>query len=185
MSLRYAIMATLLAGPASGYELAKRFDASTGAFWAARPQQIYSELRAMEGLGLVDVTVVRTEGRPDRRDCRLTDTGRASLATWVAEPPAPSSVKDELLVKLAASEVVDVEHILGAVHRWREQRAERLAGLEQLEPAFLRGRTREEYLRSARRVGPYLTLVRGLEFERANLRWADEVISVVSARGRP
>jgi DNA-binding PadR family transcriptional regulator len=184
MSLRHAILVTLLSGPASGYELSKRFDASTASFWPARRQQIYGELRALEADGLVSVEVVHQSGRPDRRDCSITDAGRQALASWVHEPAAPSSVKDELLVKLAASELVDVEVLLEAVAAWRAQRADRLTVFEDLERGFLRGSTPEDYLQHARRVGPYLTLVRGLEFERANIAWADQVTSVLRARRR-
>ncbi len=184
MSLRHAILVTLLSGPASGYELSKRFDASTASFWPARRQQIYGELRAMEAAGLVSVEVVSTPGRPDRRDCTITDAGRDALAAWVREPAAPSAVKDELLIKLAASELADLDTLLDAVRTWRAQRAERLAVFERLETGFLRGSTREDYLRRARRVGPYLTLLRGLEFERANIAWADDVETVLRERGR-
>jgi hypothetical protein len=38
------------------------------------------------------------------------------------------------------------------------------------------------YLREADRVGPYLTLERGLAFERANIAWARRVRDVLAAR---
>ena len=40
-------MAALLEGEASGYDLAKGFDASVANFWAATPQQLYRELDRM------------------------------------------------------------------------------------------------------------------------------------------
>jgi DNA-binding PadR family transcriptional regulator len=184
VSLRHALLVTLLSGAASGYELSKRFDASTASFWPARRQQIYAELKSLEADGLVAATVVQQAGRPDRRDCSITAAGRQELARWVSEPAAPNVVKDELLVKLAAAELVDVGLMIDLVSVWRGQRAERLAVFEQLEKGFLRGKDRETYLRTARRVGPYLTLERGLEFERANIAWADNVVAVLLARGR-
>jgi DNA-binding PadR family transcriptional regulator len=44
MSLKYAVLAALLEGEASGYELSKVFDVSLANFWAATPQQLYREL---------------------------------------------------------------------------------------------------------------------------------------------
>ena len=44
MSLRHAVMAALLEGEASGYDLAKEFDASVANFWMATPKQLYREL---------------------------------------------------------------------------------------------------------------------------------------------
>lgn len=183
MSLGHAILATLLAGPASGYELSKRFAASTGSFWPAHRQQIYAELKVLERDGLVSTTTVHQVGRPDRRDCAVTDLGLAELVRFVAEPPQVISVKDELLVKLAAAELVDVETMTATVRIWRQQRSERLQVLKGLEAGFLKGRSHEQYLDQARRIGPYLALVRGLEFERANLEWADLVLLALQRRG--
>lgn len=44
MALRDAVLAALLEGEASGYDLAKRFDRSVANFWTATPQQLYREL---------------------------------------------------------------------------------------------------------------------------------------------
>lgn len=59
MSLRHAVLAVLLDGPASGYDLAKRFDRSVANYWHATRQQIYSELGRLESDGLVRVRLVR------------------------------------------------------------------------------------------------------------------------------
>ena len=48
MSLRHAILAALLDGGASGYQLAKNFDVSVASYWFATPQQLYAELGRLE-----------------------------------------------------------------------------------------------------------------------------------------
>jgi len=48
MALRHAVLAALLEGEASGYQLAKRFDVSVANFWSATPQQLYRELERLE-----------------------------------------------------------------------------------------------------------------------------------------
>ncbi len=52
MSLTYAILSALISDPSSGYDLAKRFNASiegsVGFFWNASFQQIYRELNRLE-----------------------------------------------------------------------------------------------------------------------------------------
>ena len=53
MALRHAVLAALLEGEASGYQLAKRFDVSVANFWSATPQQLYRELDRLEAEGLV------------------------------------------------------------------------------------------------------------------------------------
>ena len=54
MALRHAVLAALLEGEASGYQLAKRFDVSVANFWSATPQQLYRELERMESLSATE-----------------------------------------------------------------------------------------------------------------------------------
>jgi DNA-binding PadR family transcriptional regulator len=51
MALGHAVLAALLDGEASGYQLAKRFDVSVANFWSATPQQLYRELDRLEAEG--------------------------------------------------------------------------------------------------------------------------------------
>ena len=62
MALRDAVLAALLEGEASGYDLAKRFDRSVANFWTATPQQLYRELDAMATDGLIEARVVPPKG---------------------------------------------------------------------------------------------------------------------------
>ena len=41
----------------------------------------------------------------------------------------------------------------------------------------------DEYLAAADRVGPYLTLLRGLSFERDNVKWCARCLTVLERRG--
>lgn len=63
MPLRNAVLAALLEGEASGYDLAKGFDASVANFWMSTPQQLYKELEKMAADGLIE-TRVEQERRP-------------------------------------------------------------------------------------------------------------------------
>ena len=85
MALRHAMLAALLDGEASGYELAKRFDASVANFWHALPQQLYSELRRLEEQRLVSGRAVRQRGRPDKRVFTITPAGVEALRDFAAE----------------------------------------------------------------------------------------------------
>ena len=55
MALRDAVLAALLEGEASGYDLAKRFDRSVANFWTATPQQLYRELDRLAADGPIPV----------------------------------------------------------------------------------------------------------------------------------
>ncbi|GEC05317.1 PadR family transcriptional regulator [Streptomyces spinoverrucosus] len=174
MALRNAVMAALLEGEASGYDLAKGFDASVANFWMATPQQLYRELERMEREGLVAARVVEQERRPNKRLFSLTEAGLAAVRAYVAEPPArPSAIRDELMVKVQCADVGDMEAVRAAIAERGEWATAKLARYERLRERMLGGRTEDEYFAVAERIGPYLTLLRGMSFERENLRWCE------------
>ena len=47
---------------------------------------------------------------------------------------------------------------------------------------MLDGRDEDEYLALAKRVGPYLTLMRGISFEQENIRWAERALTIMEQR---
>lgn len=67
MALEHAILVSLAERSASGYDLARRFDASIGHFWRASHQQIYKVLGRMETDKLVESNLVAQDGRPDKK----------------------------------------------------------------------------------------------------------------------
>ncbi|MEV7031292.1 PadR family transcriptional regulator [Streptomyces sp. NPDC093272] len=174
MALRNALMAALLEGEASGYDLAKGFDATVANFWSATPQQLYRELDRMEAEGLVTARVVEQERRPTKRLFSLTDAGRREVRAFTAEPPArPAAVRDELLVKVQCADAGDMAAVRAAVAGRMELATAKLARYERIRRRLLAGRSEEAYFAEAERIGPYLTLLRGMSFERENLRWGE------------
>ncbi len=171
MSLRYAVLASLLDGEASGYDLKKRMDISVGNFWHANPSQIYAELARLEAEGLIGAKEVPQKRRPTKRLFSLTDAGRTELSDFTRLPASPAAIKDDLLVKIHAADVGDMEAVAAAIDERRRQAEIRLGVFESLSREFLRGRNEETFLRQARRIGPYLNLRRAREFERENIRW--------------
>jgi DNA-binding PadR family transcriptional regulator len=181
MSLKYAVLAALLEGEASGYELSKVFDVSFANFWPATPQQLYRELERLAQDGLVEARFVQQERRPNKRMFTLTRAGREDLRAFAAEPPRrPTAVRDELLIKLQAMEDSEAAHALIEERMtWARGKLDRY---ERVRDRLLDGQPEEEYLRDADRVGPYLTLLRGISFEEENLRWCERVLAVLKHR---
>ncbi|MER5530769.1 PadR family transcriptional regulator [Streptomyces sp. NPDC002677] len=174
MALRNALMAALLEGEASGYDLAKGFDATVANFWTATPQQLYRELERMEAEELVTARVVEQERRPNKRLFSLTEAGREAVRAYTAEPPArPAVVRDELLVKVQCADAGDIEAVRTAVAERMDWATAKLARYERIRRRLLAGRSEEAYFAEAERIGPYLTLLRGMSFERENLRWSE------------
>ncbi|MFE0254825.1 PadR family transcriptional regulator [Streptomyces sp. NPDC059010] len=181
MSLKYAVLAALLEGEASGYELSKAFDISFANFWPATPQQLYRELERLAQDGLVEARFVQQERRPNKRMFTLTEAGREHLRAFAAEPPRrPTAVRDELLIKLQAME--DPEPTRAMIEERMAWARGKLDRYERLRERLLDGRTEDEYLRESDRVGPYLTLLRGISFEEENLRWCERVLAVLKQR---
>ncbi|MGV9759648.1 PadR family transcriptional regulator [Streptomyces tricolor] len=183
MALRNAVMAALLEREASGYDLAKGFDASVANFWMATPQQLYRELERMEREGLIAARVVEQERRPNKRLFSLTEAGLDAVRAYVAEPPGrPTTVRDELLVKVQCADIGDIEAVRAAITERMEWAAAKLARYERLKERLLSGRTEDEYCAQAERIGPYLTLLRGMAFERENLRWGETALRILERR---
>lgn len=163
MALRHAVLATLLDANASGYELAKRFDATVANFWHALPQQIYGELRRLEHEGLIQGRLVRQRSRPDKRVFAITEAGRQALGEFAAAPTRPGAIKEDLAVKVYAAAVVDPGVLIAALDERAAQSAGKL----------------ERYLREADALadpdgadlGPSLALARGIAYERENIDW--------------
>jgi DNA-binding PadR family transcriptional regulator len=182
VALRHAVLAALLEGEASGYELSKRFDVSVANFWSATPQQLYRELERLEGAGLIGGRVVEQLRRPNKRVFTLTDSGREELHVFTTQPARPMAMRDELLVKLQAVDSGDPGAVMAALSERIEQSRGKLLLYDRLRERLLAGRSEAEYLREAERVGPYLTLMGGRMFEQQNLSWAKEVLAILVAR---
>jgi DNA-binding PadR family transcriptional regulator len=182
MALRNAILVALLDGEASGYDLAKGFDAAVSNFWAATPQQLYRELEKMEAQGLVAARVVQQDRRPNKRLFSLTDAGRAELRDYTSRPPKPIAIRDELLVQIHALEAGEPESVRQAVQDKLKAAEAKLKRYERQRHRLLAGRTEADFLATADRVGPYLTLARGIAFERENIRWCKFVLDVLTRR---
>lgn len=182
MSLRHAAMAALLEGEASGYDLAKGFDASVANFWMATPQQLYRELERMQADGLVQARLVRQERRPNKRLFSLTEAGRRELREFTATPLRPGAIRDELMVKVQAVDAGDAEAVRVAIEERVVWAQAKIARYERLRARLLDGRSEEEFLARAERIGPYLTVTRGLDFERENQRWGEWALAVLARR---
>ncbi|UGT69039.1 PadR family transcriptional regulator [Nocardia gipuzkoensis] len=182
MALRDAVLAALLDGEASGYELAKGFDVSMANFWMATPQQLYRELERMSTEGLIETRVVQQERRPNKRLHSITEAGRETLRHYIAQPAKPAAIRDELLVKVQGMTDEDSPVVHAAVIEFGEWSAAKLARYERLRMRWLDGRSEQAYLAEAKRVGPYLTLLRGISFEQENIRWAKFAIGIIERR---
>ncbi|GHA95016.1 MULTISPECIES: PadR family transcriptional regulator [Streptomyces] len=182
MALRHAVLAALLDGEYSGYQLAKAFDIGVANFWHAVPQQLYTELAKLEKEGLVAGRQVIQESRPNKRLFRVTDAGQAELERFAADVSKPSFIRDDLLVKVQAADRVGTGPV---IEQLDERAAAADAKIELLGKLLLRLRgdvDEDEFLRTGERIGPYLTCLRGLSFEREHREWCLRIAAVLRER---
>jgi DNA-binding PadR family transcriptional regulator len=182
MSLRDAVLAALLEGESSGYDLAKGFDASVANFWMATPQQLYRELDRLAGQGLIEARVVHQERRPNKRVYSLTEAGHAAIREFTTSPPRPSVIRDELLVKVQASDAGNAPAVRDFIAEQQHRSTAKLQRYERLRARLLDGLSEDQYLAQAERVGPYLTLLRGISFEQENIRWGKRALVIIERR---
>ncbi len=114
MSLRHALLGLLAVQPATGYELAQKFDASLGTAWHASHSQIYPELaRLLEG-GLIEVV---GEGARNSRTYAVTDAGHAEMRHWLLEGEANRAQRNETAVRWFLLALLEPEDRRAAVER--------------------------------------------------------------------
>ncbi|MEU9301019.1 PadR family transcriptional regulator [Streptomyces sp. NPDC048269] len=182
MALRHAVLAALLDGEYSGYQLAKVFDISVANFWPAVPQQLYAELAKLEREGLVTGREVVQEGRPNKRLFQVTEAGRDALEEFAAAASKPSVIRDDLLVKVQTADRIGTAPVIEQL----EQRASAAEAKIELLGTLLRqmrGDVDEaEFLLRGERIGGYLTCLRGIAFEQGHRDWCLRTAAVLKER---
>ena len=179
MSLTYAILSALISDPSSGYDLAKRFNASVegsvGFFWNASFQQIYRELNRLEEKEWLHAESVQQENRPDKRIYTVTALGKQQLCKWIAESEEVAPVKDDLLVKLYAGYLVPNQTLVAKLEAHRQQHQQRLAIYHEIKHQYFKNpATLSKTLKFK-----YITLLRGIHYETGWLAWCDEIMPLL------
>jgi DNA-binding PadR family transcriptional regulator len=175
----YALLGMLGWGPASGYDLKKRFEDSVAHFWSESYGQIYPMLARLAAEGLVERRIERQKGKPDRAVYSITAEGEKRLGAWLGEPAREQGFRSELLLKIFFGRRRPVDEIIRHVERFRAR-----------QQALKRGYTDEEreLLRKYRAHPdlPYwlMTLRFGGSRSGALLRWSDETLKTLERLDR-
>ncbi len=161
MSVRFGLLALLDDAPSHGYALKTAFERRTGGSWALNIGQVYTTIQRLERDGLVESIGGADD---DRREYRITPTGREQLAAWFDSPVvAEAPTRDELTIKVllaVAAGDIDVTALL---------QRQRRASVEQLQ-AYTRRKAKAEPKRDI----AFLILLDALIFRaEAEIRWLD------------
>jgi DNA-binding PadR family transcriptional regulator len=182
MALRHAVLAAMLDGGFSGYQLAKIFDVGVSNFWYASPQQLYTELAKLERAGMIAGEQVIQLDRPNKRIFTVTEAGRDELAAFAATASKPLSMRDDLAVKVQAIDHLDPDPVLAQLDERAVEAAAKLALFEQGMRRLRGGLAEEEFLRASPRIGPYLTYLAGCRLEREMRDWCLTTAALLRSR---
>ncbi|MEU6640962.1 PadR family transcriptional regulator [Saccharomonospora sp. NPDC046836] len=184
MALRHAVLAALLHGEYSGYQLTKVFDVGVANFWYAAPQQLYAELTRLEHDDLVTGREVVQQNRPNKRVFTITDDGLAELRRFATAPAKPLALRDDLAVKVHAVDRLDPEPVIEQLEERAATAAVKLAFYERT-MRDLRGDLDERsFLRQGRGIGPYLTCQAGHRLEQQTREWCLTTADLLRLRAR-
>ncbi|VXC48577.1 PadR family transcriptional regulator [Aeromicrobium sp. 9AM] len=179
MALEHAILVSLAEKSASGYDLARRFDASIGHFWKASHQQIYKVLGRMESDKWVEAHLVEQSGRPDKKVYAITSEGSDELMRWSSTPTPIEAYRSEFAVKLRGLRFGDRDAVLSDV---TTRRAAHVAQLAYYEASAAKHYPDPSAI-GEDELGAYLVLRGGLMQEQAAIAWCDEILQALGADG--
>lgn len=156
-----ALLGLLHDGPMTGWDLVAAARELIGDFWALNQSQVYRELSAMAGAGLVEAG---EPGKRDRRPYTITGAGRAAFAEWIRRGPGSETVRFPLLLTIIFGRHLPADRLAEIIREHREQHRARLDGYERLATDLGPGGP-DPYTRAA--------LDFGITYERAVLGWFD------------
>ncbi|MFC7331459.1 helix-turn-helix transcriptional regulator [Marinactinospora rubrisoli] len=96
MSLRHGLLGLLAEGPASGYDLTRRFQELLSHIWPAQHPKIYAELNRLSEAGLIEVDSLGPRGR---KTYRITEAGRAEVHRWLSEGEVDHTMRLEPVLR--------------------------------------------------------------------------------------
>jgi len=174
-STDYALLGLLSIEPMSGYDIRQNFQESLNFFWNESYGQIYPALKRLLAQDCIAPVAGGQNGRRERRVYTITAKGRAHLRRWLAQPPRPQPVRDELLLKIFLGRLAPPGACAGHIRRLRQQQQALVASYEDVEKRVAIERAGHPHARFW-----YLTLRHGIEMRRARIRWCDEALAALA-----
>lgn len=181
MSLKHGILGLLANGSMTGYELSADFNTSLSFMWHAQQSQVYRELGDLEERGYVTSTIIPQEGKPNKKQYDLTDSGLQELINWLNEYQFEESMKvrDAFVLRIFFSAWGNIDKLKAALQayiRWNVELLNKLEAIEQrhLPPERLKSEPDALYWLMSLRKGRYTF--------RANVDWGTETLGMLEER---
>jgi PadR family transcriptional regulator, regulatory protein AphA len=162
----YVILGMVSREPRSGYEIKAAVDNTTRFFWTASYGQIYPELKKLSKAGLVEGTDA-SQGDRKRTRYAITADGEAALKEWLRKPPETAEMREEGLLKLFFSEVLQPEEAAETLRVMGQRRRELSERLRTMEPKILEKEQSDPF--------PLMVLRGGIEYNDWFAGWCERM----------
>jgi DNA-binding PadR family transcriptional regulator len=166
MSVRYGVLGLLAEGPASGYDLTRRFQELLGPIWPAQHPQIYAELGRLADAGLIEV---ESRGPRGRKAYRITDAGLVEVRQWLSNGEVDHSLRIEPLLRSVFFWLMSADDL--SAHLDRESRY--FAKQAELYRDHADAKDRGEYGNSPQTQSIRIAAEAGIRLFQALADWAD------------
>ena len=178
MPLSHAILGFLDYQPMSGYDLKKYFDQSVAHLWSATQSHIYKALENLEKDGMVESEVIQQEGKPNRKQYKITDAGRAELRRWVSTPLPVEAKREAWLIQIFFAHNLDNEEITHLFENRIERLRESLFQLQSVQENIEKNSKQGNRQRLQRLW--QLTLDYGVQYYENEINWLVKTLPLVS-----
>ncbi|HTJ38460.1 MAG TPA: PadR family transcriptional regulator [Dactylosporangium sp.] len=166
MSLRHGLLGLLAEGPASGYDLAGRFNEVLGALWPAQHPKIYAELAKMTADGLIGID---SRGPRGRKAYRITDAGLVEVRRWLSSAEVDHTVRLEPLLRSCFFWLMEPGDLARHLEREAQFYTERAAAYRE----YARRKDAGEFGDSPQTQSLRITIEGGVRVYEALAEWAE------------
>jgi DNA-binding PadR family transcriptional regulator len=183
--LGYAMLSLLAITSLSGYDMAREMRKPNAFFFGqGHVSQIYPELARLEAAGLVTVKIVEQQSRPDKKVYTLSPVGLAELRRWLTEPTPMTEPRSAFLIKASCLWLADPAQAL-IQFRERERYHQGLLEAYEADLASIEAHYGEDIVTLKTHLfGDYVTLSRGVGYEREHLAWLRWTIALLERRSQ-
>jgi DNA-binding PadR family transcriptional regulator len=178
MPLSHAILGFLEYSPMTGYDLKKYFDQSIAHFWSATQSHIYKALGNLEKDGFVGSQVIPQEGRPNRKQYQITESGRTELRHWLTSPLPLGQVREGWLIQVFFSHASMNEEIAALLEARMQAIRERVAIYRTIVQAAIDQNAERVIEERARKLWQ-ITLDYGIDYYEFELAWHEKMLQRV------
>ena len=179
----YAILSLLARTSLSGYDIVREMKKPHSFFFGqAQYSQVYPELARLGEAELVTSRIIEQQGRPDKRLYTITPLGLHVLHSWIVAPTPIVEARSEFLIKAHSLWLADPQQAVIQFREHERYHREQLAAYEASLAEIEQRWGSSIRLLNIPPFGDYLTVHRGIGYEREYLAWLEWVIAILEER---